>query len=124
MNRNFFIVIVSLSIACMFLIFFTMLWEIDTPLQKEPAKQPPRSPYKTYISGVGIIEPSSESIYVGTPVNRIVIDVPVKVGEKVKKGDVLLRLDNRDLQANLKVQEAAYRSALAKLQKLKSFPRP
>lgn len=123
MNRNYFIVIVGIAIFCLFLIFFALWWEIQSPPKKEIPIPPPVAPYKTYISGVGIVEPSSDNILVGTPLNRLVEKVLVKVGEKVKKGDVLFRLDDRDFQADLKVQEAAYKSAQAKLQKLEAFPR-
>lgn len=124
MKRNYFIIIVIVSIFCLFLIFFALWWEIQTPVQKEVSLPPPLAPYKSFISGVGVVEPSSGNILIGTSMNRIVQKVLVKVGEKIKKGDVLIRLDNRDLQAELKVQLAAYKSAQAKLQKLQSSPRP
>lgn len=124
MNRNYFLIIVAVSLACLFLIFFSMLQEIDTSVTKEPLIPPPKAPYKSYISGVGIVEPSSGSISIGTPVNRLVEKIFVTVGAKVKEGDILFFLENRDLKANLAVQEAAYKSAQAKLERLEAFPRP
>lgn len=101
------------------------MWhEIDSPVTKVPLVIPPKAPYKTYISGVGIVEPSSENISIGAPLNRIVSKVLVKVGTKVKKGDILFCLDDRDLTAKLLFQETAYKSAVAKLNKLESLPRP
>jgi len=122
MNRHYFFIIVIIALACLFLIFFSLGKKIEEPVTKEMIT-PPLSPYKSYISGVGIVEPESGNISIGIPVNRLVDQVLVKVGSKVRKGDILLRLEDKDLQANLKVQQAAYESALAKLQKLRAFPR-
>lgn len=124
MNRHYFLVIVAIALSCLGLIFFSMLREIASPITKEPSvAPPPLTPYKTSISGVGIVEPSSENIFIGTPINRLVDKVLASVGDKVKKGDVLFRLEARDLEANLLAREAAYQIARAKLQKLKEYPR-
>lgn len=123
MSRNYFFIIVYVALACLVLIFLSLWWEIESPVTKEPPMPPPVAPYPSYIAGVGIVEPSTENISIGTPVNRIVDKITVSVGEKVKKGEVLLRLENKDLEANLSAQEAAYKSALAKLQRLEAFPR-
>ena len=122
MSRHYFFIIVIIALACLFLIFFSLGKKIEEPVTKETIT-PPLSPYKSYIAGVGIVEPQSGNISLGLPVSRIVDQVLVKVGSKVKKGDVLLHLEDRDLQSSLKVQQAAYESALAKLQKLRSYPR-
>lgn len=124
MHRNYFIAIVAVALGCLLLIFFSVGREIETPVTKEPAIPPPLAPYTAYISAIGTVEASSENISIGTPVNRIVDKVLVSVGEKVKKGDVLFRLENRDLKANLMAQQAAYEAALAKYKRLEAFPRP
>lgn len=123
MIRNYFFAIVIIALISLFLIFYSLGREINTPVTKEPVNLPPRAPFKTYISGVGIVEPMSENILIGTPINRVVEKVYVTVGNKVKKGELLLRLEDRDLVANLRVQEAAYQSAAAKLKRLEAFPR-
>lgn len=84
----------------------------------------PRSPFKEHISGVGIVQASSENIYIGTPIHRIVSQVFVKVGSEIKKGDVLFQLEDYDLQADLLTRKVEYEIAVAKLNKLKSYPRP
>lgn len=123
MNRNYFVIIAGVALFCLLLIFVSLWQEIDTPTTKDPITPPTVGPYKTQIAGIGIVEPSSDNIYIGTPVNRIIGQVFVKVGEKVDKGEALFAMENRDLVANLNLQEAAYESALAKLQKDKSLPR-
>lgn len=123
MNRNYFVVIAGIALLCLLLIFVSLWQEIDTPVTKVPITPPNVGPYKSQIVGVGIVEPSSENIYIGSPVNRIIGSVFVKVGEKVQKGEVLFSMESRDLAANLNLQQAAYESAVAKLEKLKLLPR-
>lgn len=123
MSRNYFIVIVAVALACLFLILFSLWKEIDSPVTKNPVIAPPLTPFKTSIAGVGIVEASSGNILIGTALNRMVEKIFVKVGEKVEKGDMLLYLENRDLKAELMAQEDLYKIAQAKLQKLESLPR-
>lgn len=123
MHRNYFLIIVFVALACLVLIFFSLWWEIQTPAIKEPIITPPRSPYKSYIFGVGVVEPSSEKILINAPINRMIEKINVQVGSKVKKGDLLFRLQNKDLQAELAAKQTAYFLSVAKLQRLKDIPR-
>lgn len=97
----------------------------DSPKNElsEPISSHPISPFKSSIFGVGIVESSSTNISLGTPANRIVNSIDVKVGSKVKKGEVLMRFDDKDLQAELKQEEINYDKALIEYQKLKALPR-
>lgn len=124
MNRNYFFGIVVAAIICLFLIFFSLYKEIESPITKDPIFPSPVSPYKTSISGQGVIEAGSDNIMIGTPVNRIVDKIEVKVGEKVKTGEVLIKLENRDLEADEMSAKAAFQIAEAKVKKLESMPRP
>lgn len=124
MNRNYFFILVGLAAASLLLIFFSMGYEKSEPPAKESLIPHPISPYKSFISGVGVVEASTENINISSLVNRIIEKILVKVGSKVKKGDVLIQLENRDLKANLAIQEAAYKNALARQQKLEAMPRP
>jgi multidrug resistance efflux pump len=89
-----------------------------------PPVQPAENPFPNTVAGAGIIEPQTENIEIGSPVPGIVVDVPVKVGQKVKAGDPLFRLDDRELQAELEVRKAALTSAKAELARLEAMPRP
>lgn len=125
MHRKYFIGIVALSLVAVILIVVLMWRDAHDPIlaPKTLPAQRPLSPFQSYISGVGIVEPSSENLFIGTPVNRVVEKVEVKVGQKVKEGDVLFRLESRDLQADLATRTVAYHDEMAKLKKLESLPR-
>ena len=125
MHRKYFIGLVAAAIASILLVAVTMWREAHKtiPVPEIQLAQRPLAPYKSYISAVGIVEASSENIFIGTPVNRVVDKVEVKVGQKVKEGEVLFRLECRDLEAELHSRMMAYANTLAQLQKLESLPR-
>jgi multidrug efflux pump subunit AcrA (membrane-fusion protein) len=124
MNRNYFLAIVGATILSVLLIIFSFWRQNDKPQTAEHIIYPPRSPFQSYITGVGVVEPLSGNIFISTPLNRIVERVFVTVGDQVKKGDILIKLESRDLEADLFVKEMAYKSAEAKLQKLEALPHP
>jgi HlyD family secretion protein len=124
MHRKYFVVIVFIAVASA-LLAAIYIWKeahAPPPIAKMLISQP-ISPFKSYISGVGIVEASSKNIFIGTPVNRVVDKVKVVVGEKVKKNQVLFCLESRDLEADLHTRSIAYENSIAKLQKLKALPR-
>lgn len=90
----------------------------------QPVVQPAQAPFKSYIAGSGLIEASTENIAVGTPVPGIITGVSVKVGAKVKAGEPLFRLDDRDLRAELGVRKASLHNSKERLARLQSLPRP
>lgn len=119
MHKKFSLAILAASAA--------LLWSSGTAFSEEqpqPKASFPHSPFPASIFGTGIVEPSSENIFIGSPVQRIVEKILVKVGAKINKGDVLIRLEDRDLQAELLVQLAAFKIAQAKVQRLQEYPRP
>jgi multidrug resistance efflux pump len=89
-----------------------------------PVTEPAEAPYKTFVAGAGLIEASTENIAIGTPVAGVVTDVFVKVGQHVEAGDPLFKSDDRNLQAELVVRNAALTAANEKLKRLQSLPRP
>ena len=122
MHRKYFIGVLGLTIAC-FLLIMIFFSSQKNSKQQQNDREPIRSPFENYVSGVGIVEPQSGNIYIGIPFNRIVKHINVKVNDRVKKGDVLFELDNKDLIANLQVKQKEYEKSLANLQKLEDFPR-
>lgn len=96
----------------------------EEPIVLQPPVQPARSPYSQTIAGAGLVEPRSENIRIGTIVPGVVVEVPVKAGQKVKRGDVLFRIDDRDRRAEVNVRRAQVELAESQLGRLRAMPRP
>src|SRR5262245_61538562 len=77
----------------------------------DPPSPPPVSPYPSTIAAVGLVEPSSENIAVGTHLTGIVERVAVTVGAHVRKGDLLFALDARHLVAEIATRRAVLAEA-------------
>jgi HlyD family secretion protein len=88
-----------------------------------PPVQPAESPYQHTVAGAGIVEPETENISIGSPLPGVVVQVYVKVGQKVKVGDPLFRLDDRQLKAELAIKQATLADASAELERLEAMPR-
>jgi multidrug efflux pump subunit AcrA (membrane-fusion protein) len=71
-----------------------------------PPSPPPARPYEHAVAAVGLVETSTENIAVGTPISDVVVEVPVVVGQAVKVGDPLFRLDDRQFRADLAARRA------------------
>jgi len=92
-----------------------------------PPLPPPRTPFGLTVAGAGIVEASTENIAIGSALPGVVVEVfvPVdKVGAQVKAGDPLFRVDDRQLKATLRYQEASLQAAQAQLTRLEAMPRP
>ncbi|MCI0491886.1 MAG: efflux RND transporter periplasmic adaptor subunit [Planctomycetes bacterium] len=89
-----------------------------------PPIQPATSPFPNTVAGVGMIEPQTENISIGSPVPGVVVEVLARVGQRVQAGDPLFRLDDRKLQAELTVRQAMRADATASLERLAAMPRP
>lgn len=66
-----------------------------------PPISPPEKPYTSTVAATGIIEALSENVAIGVPVSGLVAEVFVAVNDKVKAGQPLFKIDDRDLQAQL-----------------------
>ncbi len=89
-----------------------------------PPVQPPETPFKNTVAGAGMVEPETENISIGAPLPGIIVDVSVKVGQRVKIGDPMFRIDDRDRKAELEVRKAMLADAKAALERLEAMPRP
>ena len=99
------------------------------PTVKSPLVEPPRSPFATTVAGAGIIEARSDAsntanIAVGSELSGVVSIVRAKVGAKVKAGNPLFELDDRQLRAELAYREANLAASKAQLVRLEQMPRP
>jgi multidrug efflux pump subunit AcrA (membrane-fusion protein) len=79
---------------------------MSPPVESKPIIQPAKKPEANSIAAAGIIESIGENILVGSPCDGIVQSVFVQVWDPVKKGDVLFQMDSRELEADLKINEA------------------
>jgi HlyD family secretion protein len=94
----------------------------DETLKLQPLQSAPVSPFKSSIFGVGIVEPSTNNISIGSSLSRIVEKILVHVGAKVQKGQILIELDNRDLIALLDKERIDLKKSHIELKKLESMP--
>jgi multidrug resistance efflux pump len=94
---------------------------VEPPLP--PPAEPARTPFGRTVAGAGLVEAETENISVGSALAGVVTQVDVAVGQKVKAGDPLFRLDDRQMLAELKVRQTALASAEAQLGRLKEMPR-
>jgi len=86
----------------------------NQPMPVAPAVvEPSRSPFQFFIAGAGIVEAKSQNIAIGSPLNGIVTAVMVVVGDQVKAGTPLFRLDDREALADLGLRRADLAKAKA-----------
>jgi RND family efflux transporter MFP subunit len=83
----------------------------------EPEQQPARVPADlagaARVAGSGVVEPSSETIDIGAALSGLVTALDVDPGDRVAKGDVLFRVDDRAARAALSEAQAAVAQARA-----------
>src|SRR5205085_8129386 len=71
-----------------------------------PYQEPARSPFAYAVAATGILEATRENVRIGATKSGLVQKVFVAVGSKVKAGDPLMQLDNREVQARLETTKA------------------
>ncbi len=88
--------------------------------QERPMPPPPVAPsgkpYASTVAATGILEAIAENVSIGTPVSGLVMEVMVKVNESVNVGQPLMKMDDRELQAQLIRMRAQVELAKAKME--------
>src|SRR5262245_45033987 len=115
----------GLPIIAIALLAFAVKYVTD--LQKPipelpPPIQPARNPFPDTVAGAGMVEAQTENITIGSPLPGVVVEVIAKVGQHVGIGDPLFRLDDREMQAELKLRKAMLEDARSQLARLESMP--
>lgn len=80
-----------------------------------PPVQPPASAFAHNVAAVGLVETSTENIAIGSHLPGVVEKVFVTVGDPVKAGASLFKIDDRNLRAQLGQAEAAEQAANARV---------
>ncbi len=91
----------------------------DLPLAR-PASV---NPFERGVAALGIVEPSSRSIDIVAPEPGLVVEVGVDVGDHVKKGQVLFKLDSRVIESQLTRARAAVPVGEAEIARWHALPR-
>ena len=103
-------------------------WHVTTSApatpQTVPVVEPPHAPFAASVAGAGLVEPLSENISVAAIVSGTVAEVAAHEGDVLQAGDVLFRLDDRQLRAELAVQQSRLAAARAELARWQQMPRP
>lgn len=73
----------------------------------------PQSPYRNFVAGSGIVEASTENIFVGNQIPGVVSHISVAVGGNVRQGDPLFTIDDRALLAERAIRQANVKIATA-----------
>jgi RND family efflux transporter MFP subunit len=85
-------------------IVFMSKTNVAEPMPEVPFP-PPQKPVDHAIAASGLVEAFGENVSIGVPVSALVSSVKVKVWDRVKSGDLLLQLDDRELRARRLVEE-------------------
>jgi len=96
------------------------------PVQhKEPPPfPPPAKQLDSAVGAVGLVEANTENIAISTAVSGLVTAVYAGAGDKVRAGQPLFSLDDRELRAELQVRRSELNLAQSQLEKLQRLPRP
>ncbi|MFM9958956.1 MAG: biotin/lipoyl-binding protein, partial [Phycisphaerales bacterium] len=117
------IVIPTLAVAGVCLAAYTVAKQNRPVTPAQPVSQPASPPYVERIAGAGLVEASTQNIAIGAHIPGVVAQVFVKAGDRVKAGDPLFTIDERQLKAELASRQASLASAQASLAKLQALPR-
>ena len=83
---------------------------------KDPVVPPARPAFERTVAAVGMVEPSSEIITVGSPHPGLVTTVFARAGQGVRSGDPLFQLDDRHLRSAAALQQAQLQTARARVE--------
>jgi len=76
------------------------------PPPPPPMVEPARSPYADSVAATGLIEAARENVRIATVRAGLVQRVFVEVGSKVKRGEPLFQLDDREVKSRLETARA------------------
>jgi len=113
MFRNITIAAAIIGMAAMF--FLVARLKKPEPVAP-PLVEPAAAPYQAAIGARGLVESLGENVRIAPLVNGVVEEVSVKVGDHVKKGAPLFRVDSREARAAVASREAEIPVLTARLE--------
>jgi HlyD family secretion protein len=113
-------------VAVVSLLFATEWTLAERPVRKptQPPAAPPETTSAQAVAAEGLVEPGTENIDLSCAVSGLVTGLYVQAGDRVRAGQKLFSIDDRDLNADLAGKRAALDNARAQLAKLEAEPRP
>lgn len=123
MKRSHWIIFFAICFILGLLVFLTIIHVIDTtpsrarlihapaPVETVPVR---RQDLNEVIGGSGAIE-QAQTVQLTSQVTAQVLEVPVKIGDVVKKGGLLVRWDDRLIEATLEANRAYVESSKIKI---------
>jgi len=117
----------TLSVVLFGFSIFHLIFAAEKLPKVAPLVEPPRHSFSSGISGTGLVEAQTENIALGTAVAGVVLEVCVtneQLGQRIKAGTPLFRVDDRHLRAQLQTHQANLKLAEAQLERLEQMPRP
>lgn len=85
-----------------------------------PPSPPPTAPFAETVAAVGLVEANTENIAIGTHLSGVVQKLYISVGQAVKTGEPLFKLDDRHLKAGLAVRQTQLLLAKARVKTAKA----
>ncbi len=117
------ILLPALALGMLVFAVVSVVKALPSPRVTLPPEPPPSTTFDRPVAAAGLVEASSENVAVGTPVPGVVKAVHARPGDRVKAGDPLFSIDDRELRAELEVAGAAVAAAQARLARLEAMPR-
>jgi HlyD family secretion protein len=105
-KRSFFWILLAAAVGGSVLAVKLVFAARETIAPAKPIAEPARAPFPVSIGARGLIESVDENVRIAPAIAALVTEVPVKVGDEVKKGEVLVRQDTRDAEALVAAQQA------------------
>lgn len=94
-------------------LWFTFTLGNPPPPPSNQLTLPPSTPYDHAVSGTGLVEANSRNIAVGVFIPGIIDAVKINEGDRVAQGDILLTLDKRSAEADMRMREKEVANAQA-----------
>jgi HlyD family secretion protein len=104
------------ALLALLVVFWSQKEEPVAPIPFAPSK----SPYEHAIYGSGIIEASTENIAIGVPFIELLMEIYCVEGDRVKAGDLLLKLDTRLLEAQRQTAISQLQAAIVNYENQKT----